>query len=531
MGLSTYKVPKDLFKENRSKLVREFQNASIVTTTTTANNNTTKYICYLQGGKSETRYDSDHEPIFRQESYFHYLFGVREPDWAGCIDLQTGTTTLFMPKLPAEYATVMGKIKEPSYYCQEYDVDQVMYVEEAEEYLLGLCRNDCNRNDDDGDNSRCILVLKGVNSDSNKEYQPPTLDDTLKPFVNDTILFPILAECRVIKSKYELDLLRYCSEITSLAHVYTMKHTKPGMMEYQSESLFRHYVYYNFGARHVGYTPICGCGPNAAVLHYGHAGAPNDRQLEDGDMCLMDMGADYFCYSSDITCSYPSNGKFSKEQKLVYEGVLNAQRAVLNMLKPGVSFVDCHKAAECEIVKALIKLGVVVPGSNSAMDLVEMRLGAVFMPHGLGHFIGIDTHDVGGYLPGHQQRIGLSGLKSLRTCRVVQPNMTLTVEPGLYFIDHFLIDEVLGESSSLRQYVNSDVLNAYRKFGGVRLEDVVVITKDGCDNFTTCPRTIDEVEHVMAGGKWPPLKDTDISLRRSRLTDTSPLLGATITMP
>lgn len=276
----------------------------------------------------------------------------------------------------------------------------------------------------------------------------------------------------------------------------------------------------------MAYTPICGCGPNGAVLHYGHAGAPNDRVIQDGDMCLFDMGAEYFCYSSDVTCSYPSNGRFTERQKIVYEGVLNAQRKVIGMLKPGVSWLDCHKAAEGEIIKALITLGVIISGSTSVEELVEIRMGAVFMPHGLGHLIGIDTHDVGGYLPGHQQRIQMNGLKSLRTCRVLQPWMTLTVEPGLYFIDH-LIDEALDEKSALRQYLDSDVLNGLRGFGGVRLEDVVVITENGCDNFTICPRTIDEVEKVMAGGKWPPLHDCDFSLKRSQLTQTK-LLSNTV---
>ena len=505
-----------------------------------------EYICYLEGGRSETRHDSDHEPIFRQESYFHYLFGVKEPDWSGCINLLTGKTTLFMPKLPPEYATIMGKIKRPSFFREEYNVDEVKYTDEAEEYLLSQCSSS-----NDSQATRSILVLKGKNSDSGNEYKPPSFSSpSLQPHIDTQTLFPILAECRVIKSSHELNLLRHCTEITSLAHVYAMKHMKPGMMEYQSESLFRHYTYYNFGARHVGYTPICGCGPNGAVLHYGHAGVPNDRLIQDGDMCLMDMGAEYFCYSSDVTCSYPSNGKFTERQKVVYEGVLNAQRRVIGMLKPGVSWVECHKAAEEEIITALIELGVVVLNADSeskpesesgseiesefessgnkiqskttVKELVEMRLGGYFMPHGLGHFIGIDTHDVGGYLPGHQNRIPTLGLKSLRTCRMVLPNMTLTVEPGLYFIDHFM-DELLMESSPLNQYINGHVLNEFRGFGGVRLEDVVVVTEDGCENFTICPRTVKEVESVMTGGKWPPLQDCDATLKRKRLTDTSPL--------
>merc|ERR1712008_201724 len=134
--------------------------------------------------------------------------------------------------------------------------------------------------------------------------------------------------------------------------------------------------------------------------------------------------------------------------------------------------------------------------------------------------IGIDTHDVGGYLPGNPDRSSQSGLRSLRTARTVKKDMTLTIEPGCYFIDH-LIDEALAEGSKLQPFLNKDVINKYyRGFGGVRLEDVVVITEDTCENYTLCPRTVDEVEAVMAGGKWPPLIDTDVSLKRKRLTST-----------
>ena len=272
------------------------------------------------------------------------------------------------------------------------------------------------------------------------------------------------------------------------------------------------------------------------MLHYGHAGAPNDVLIQNGDLCLMDMGAEYFGYSSDVTCTYPSNGVFSERQKVVYEGVLSAQRRVMGMLTPGVSWLECHKAAEEEIIKALVTLKIVVldgiqqEGSSNEtghtkrktiQELVEMRLGGYFMPHGLGHFIGIDTHDVGGYLPGHPSRNQGLGLKSLRTCRDVQPGMTLTVEPGLYFIHH-LMDELLS-LPQFKEYVNGEVLNEYRGFGGVRLEDVVVITKDGCENYTICPRTVEEVESVMAGGKWPPMKVCDLSLKRKRLTASLPL--------
>lgn len=405
----------------------------------------------------------------------------------------------------------MGKMMSPDDMREYYQVDEVDYSDNLEQRLAQISVN-----------GGAVLLMKGVNSDSGKEYATPVLNATIS--CDTKLLFPILAECRVTKSDMEIDLMRFCTEMTSLAHAYTMSRTKPGMFEYQSESLFRHFIYYNFGSRNVGYTPICGCGPSGAILHYGHAGAPNDRQIKSGDLCLFDMGSEYYCYGSDVTCTFPVDCKFTEKQRIVYEGVLNAQRVVYSMLRPGVSYVDCHKAAEAEIIKALVNLDIVAPGNKSISELVEMRLGAVFMPHGLGHLIGIDTHDVGGYLPGLPQRIQIPGLKSLRMARKLLEKMTLTIEPGCYFIDH-LIDFALSNDSDLRPFLNDEVLNSFRGFGGVRLEDVVLITKDGFENLTICPRTVEEVESVMNGGKWPPTKDSDPSLGRLRLTN------ATVSMP
>jgi len=511
MGLSTYRVPKDLFATNRKKVVESLRS-------NLPPSNLDKYVIFMEGGPALMRNDTDHEPIFRQESYFHYLFGVREPDHAGLLFVGSGKSMLFAPRLPPEYATVMGEIKSNECIQNEYSVNSVCYSDEVEDTLINLCAS-----------GSIILVLEGTNSDSGNAYIPPQFKSPdIK--VDKIVLFPILAECRVTKSQYELDLIRHCTEITSLAHVFTMKNMKPNMMEYQGESLFKHFAYYNFGARHVGYTSICGCGPNGAVLHYGHAGAPNDRQIQDGDMVLFDMGAEYFCYGSDVTCSFPVSSlcKFTLRQRRIYEGVLNAQREVIRMIKPGVCWVDCHKTAEMEILKVLVDLNIVVPGMSTLEDLVDNRLvGSVFMPHGLGHLIGIDTHDVGGYLPGNRHRIVQPGLKGLRTARDLKENMTLTVEPGCYFIKH-LINEALKEESDFRQFLNEEVLNSFRNFGGVRLEDVIEVTKSGCVNYTICPRTIDEVEAVLSGQNWPPMKDDDPSLMRTRLVQTpSPIFSTT----
>lgn len=373
MGKETFKVSlQHVFAANRIKLMEQLLLAD------GSQENANTALVYLVGGTAETRYDSDHEPLFRQESYFAWLVGVKEPDCALCLNLRDQTTTLFVPNLPPQYATIMGRIRTLEEWKELYQVDNAEYIETAEEYMLSL-------------NPSKLLLMHGKNSDSGLFYEPPKMQHSqLQSLVDTTSLFPIFAECRVIKSLAELQLLQHITEITSNAHAYVMRHCKPEMMEYQLESLFRHYCYYNFGCRLVGYTSICGCGPNAAILHYGHAGEPNARQLRNGDVCLMDMGAEYVFYGSGVTCSYPANGQFTEKQQFIYNAVLEAQRAVYRMMCPGVSYVDCHKAAEKAILAALQEIGMVVIHDDKTLDeLVEMRLGAVFMPHGLGHFIGI----------------------------------------------------------------------------------------------------------------------------------------------
>ncbi len=301
-----------------------------------------------------------------------------------------------------------------------------------------------------------------------------------------------------------------------MAHVEVMRSIEVGMMEYQLESLFQHHTYTHGGCRHMSYTCICACGPNARILHYGHAGRPNSgRALSSADMALLDMGAEYHCYASDITCSYPVCGTFTPDQRSIYESVLAAQVSVIGMLRPGVSWVDMHRIAESEILGGLMRCGVLrVPPDDSDSNvnddhdrdaiirkMIDCDLGAVFMPHGLGHLIGIDTHDVGGYAPDTPVRSNRPGLKKLRTSRVLGTGMVITVEPGCYFIDP-LLDMALSDERQ-RAFINVDRLNEFRGFGGIRLEDNVWITEGGCENLTQCPRAVEEVLDVMGGGVWP----------------------------
>lgn len=471
MGLNTHKVPMSMHKENRERLTKRFPNHQ-------------NCVILLQGAKEKTRDATDHEPLIRQESYFQYLFGVMEPDCFGAIHIGSKKSILFIPRLPQEYAIWMGEIKPKENFKNRYEVDEVYYVDEINSIIGEL-------------NSEQVLLLQGPNSDSGKVCKPAKLPKNNNLNLNFDLLHKEISECRVIKSKEEIDVLRYVARISSEAHVHCMQAIKPGMREYQLESLFKHYCYYYGGCRHMSYTCICGSGINSATLHYGHAGAPNDKQIEDGDMCLFDMGGEYHCYGSDITCSYPANGKFTKEQVDIYEAVLNAVKAVESKLKPGISWTDMHIEAERAFLCVLKDRGYI---KGEIEEMMKIRLGALFMPHGLGHFIGLDTHDVGGYNEDCPPRSELPGLKSLRTARIMKEGMVLTVEPGVYFIKALLEPALSNEKQS--QFLVKEKIESLMGFGGVRLEDDIVITADGIENFTRCPREIKDIEAVMAGATW-----------------------------
>lgn len=330
-----------------------------------------------------------------------------------------------------------------------------------------------------------LLTLKGMNTDSGLETIEATFDGIERFKVDNCLLHDHMAELRVIKTEEELSVIRYTNEISSKAHIEVMKSIRVGMSEYQLESIFRHYCYFNGGARHMSYTCICGSGTNGSILHYGHAAAPNDKTVHDGDMCLFDMGCEYYCYSSDITCSFPANGKFTPDQRIIYEAVLKASRAVIAAAKPGVLWRDMHLLAEKVQLEQLIEHQLL---RGNIEEMMEDRLGYIFMPHGLGHLLGIDVHDVGGYLDTCPPRSDKVGLKQLRTSRVLQANMVLTIEPGIYFIDAQL--DAARKDPKLSKYFVWDRVEHFRKFGGVStVAGQAVVPFDG-PIVLHCPLTL-----------------------------------------
>ncbi|XP_052861263.1 xaa-Pro dipeptidase [Anopheles cruzii] len=473
MGSHTHSIPMTLFRDNRLKVVNELKRAHNFG----GNANPT---VLLQGGDNVSHYDTDVDYVFRQESYFTYLFGVTEPGCYGTVELNTGRASLFVPRLPEEYAVWMGPLLGLADFKSKYELDAVYYTDEMPKKL-------------EDSKPSVLLLLSGPNSDSGSVAKPAYFKG-IESFVVDTdILFPVIAECRVVKSPAEIEVLRYVARVSSEAHKAVMKTLKPGMHEYQAEAEFLRYSYAVGGCRHVSYTCICGAGTNSAILHYGHAGSPNDCAIRDGAMCLFDMGANYGGYAADITCSFPANGKFTDDQKIVYNAVLAARDAVCGAAREGVSWIDMHLLANRVMLQEL-RTAQLLQGDVD--EMMEAGLNAIFQPHGLGHFLGLDVHDVGGYLPGCPERSTRAGTNRLRTARTLKAGMYLTIEPGCYFIEP-LLNKAFADPN-LSKFLVKENLERFRGFGGVRIEDDVLITKTGIENFTLVPRTVEEIEAWMA---------------------------------
>jgi len=235
------------------------------------------------------------------------------------------------------------------------------------------------------------------------------------------------------------------------------------------------------------YNGIHASGPNSAILHY----VDNTRQMQEGDLFLIDAGYEYNGYSSDSTRTYPVNGKFDGNQAAIYQTVLNAQQATIDAAKPGVRMEDLHMIAARIILEGLEEIGLI---KGEIDDLMENDIFALFFPHGLGHFLGLDTHDVGGY-PKGIDRIERPGLRYLRTRRELLPGMVITIEPGLYFIPALL--KPAFDDEKKKKFLNPDKLESFFEFGGVRIEDNLIITDDSSENMTDVPKQIKEIENIM----------------------------------
>lgn len=232
--------------------------------------------------------------------------------------------------------------------------------------------------------------------------------------------------------------MKYAAQVTGLAHISVMKAVTPGNTERELQALFEYECLKN-GAKTQAYLPIVAADKRGSILHYGQ----NDKVVPSNkdSLLLIDAGCEYLCYASDVTRTYPVGGQFTGDWKTTYEIVLNAQVAVLGAIKEGVEWETMHRLAESKILDGLIKAGIV---KGPEAELKNNHIAALFFPHGIGHLIGIDVHDVGGY-PEGVGRINEPGIKYLRMRRKLQRSMAVTVEPGVYFVDAIL-DKAIGNA-------------------------------------------------------------------------------------
>eukprot|EP00736_Rhodelphis_marinus_P012066 Rmarinus@m.29289 len=486
-------VPRALFEENCKKVSEQFQGAGA------------GEVVLLQGGEEIPMDSTDMNYPFRQESFFFYLFGVDEPGCTGVLHISTGKVYLFVPLYPDEYDWFMGPIPTLDEYRKKYDVAAAHYTKDLAHVLSEL-------------KIQKIHVLDGINTDSGHKTKKITFDGIDQFSVDSSRLHKVMVECRVLKSPYEMDALRYSNHVSSAAHVEIMRTIRPGHREREMEAVFKHFCLLRTDSRYTPYDCICGTGKGACTLHYVN----NDKIIHDGEMALFDMGGEHRRYGADITCSFPVNGKFTSTQRAVYNAVYNATVAVEKALRPGVEWGEMHLLAEAEIVKGLLEIGVL---QGDVDELVKSRVGATFFPHGLGHFLGLDTHDVGGYpVDGDRPRATEPGLKYLRTRRVVQSGMCLTVEPGCYFIHRLLEDARANEAiSKFINWARADS-DEIRFFGGIRIEDNVLVHENGIELMTRVPRTVDQIEACMSGKEWESLPSPSSEFYGEKLFDPNALV-------
>ncbi|KAI8086706.1 peptidase M24, structural domain-containing protein [Halteromyces radiatus] len=424
-------------------------------------------IIYLNGNVMQERDNTDCELPFRQESNFYYVTGVNEPDFHVVIDIATKKTILVAPNIDPDHVMWMGLPDTLEEMQAKYDVDQVVYADKL--------------------NALVQTASKIYTLPISKTTAIDSVSSKLVDAAGQKKLENAFIDARLIKADWEVEIMRKANKISSDAHIKLWKAAHPGCNEAQLHALFL-YESARHGAFFQSYFPIVGSGMNAATLHYNK----NNAIMNANDVVLVDAGAEFELYASDITRVFPVNGKFTPEARVIYSIVLEMQKKCIDLCKAGVAWEDIHYTATEVGCDGLLKTGILVGDKQEILDKSVM---AAFFPHGIGHSIGMDVHDVGGY-PDGVERINKPGIRNLRMRRVLAPGFAVTVEPGIYFFD-YLINPVLNNADT-GKYINVDVLNKYKSVGGVRIEDNIIVTEGAPINLTTVPKEIDQIEALMA---------------------------------
>lgn len=394
---------------------------------------------------------------FRQNSDFYYLTGFEEPEAVLVLapKRREGEYILFNRVRDKDREIWDGPRAGQEGARKDFLADQAFPISELETMLPDLLTG-----------RETIHYTLGLHKEFDKKLLRAI--NKIRAKIRGGLQSPIafmdivssLHEMRLFKSPTEIAMMQKAVDITGQAHIRAMQACKPGMYEYQLEAELL-YEFHRHGARFSAYNSIVGAGRNTCILHY----ISNNQEIKDGDMVLIDAGAEYHNYAADITRTFPANGRFSAEQRAIYELVLTSQLAAIKSIKPGASWTTAHNVIVKIVTQGLVDLGIL---KGNVDDLIEKQAYFPFYMHRSGHWLGLDVHDVGRYR--------LEG-----KWRSLQPGMVLTVEPGIY--------------------ISADIPGVHKRWHniGVRIEDNVLVTQKGHEVLShKIPKTIADIETVMA---------------------------------
>lgn len=415
-------------------------------------------IAIIPAAHEQTRsYDTEFK--FRQDSDFWYLTGFPEPDAVAVIDPQNKRSpyTLYVRPRNLEMETWFGRREGVAGAVKNYGTYKAFPIDKFAADLPKLI--------DGHDNLYYRFAVDNALDQKILDYLSSQRVRRLKTaYPPHTIIDPtiILGEMRLHKAEDEAEMMQTAATIAAEAHILAMKKVKPGMNEGQVEALMEAYMR-DRGANGIAYNSIIGGGANATILHYVENNAP----LNDGDLILIDAGAEYKGYASDITRTFPVNGRFTKAQREVYDVVLDVQLQCIDYTKTG-NTVKARQEFSIELLtEGMVKLGLL---KGKTKDLIKKRSYMKYYMHGVGHYLGLDVHDAGRYFTD----------QTAKRSRPFAPGMVLTVEPGLY--------------------IPPDDRSAPSKYRGIgiRIEDDVLVTEDGNRNLTSkVPKDPEEIEALM----------------------------------
>lgn len=460
-------------------------------------------IAVIPAAVEQVRNDDVHHE-FRQDSSFFFLTGFTEPDAVAVLDPSHPTEryVLFVRPRDREREIWDGYRAGVEGAIERYDADAAFPIgeltDELRRRLVGRTRVYVPPGRATDTVTGAIAALAPLTQRFGRAVPTEVVDPT-----------PVLAELRQRKHPEEVAALRTACDISVEAHAEAMRFARPGIAEFQVQAAME-YVFRQRGSERNGYPSIVAGGPNACILHY----VENDALLGDGDLLLIDAGAEYGHHSADITRTFPVNGRFSPEQRAVYEVVLAAHRSAFDHAGPGGSLPAMHDAAVAVLTEGLVDLGLLPLGVDDSLAMAHYR---EFFMHGTGHWLGLDVHDAGSL------RVDGEPL-------ALEPGMTFTIEPGLYVapdretveftklavdpserLERRLLlgaaeaDRLEAEEADGAETITFEVPEAFRGIG-VRIEDDVLVTADGWENLTAAlPVDPDEVEALCAEAPRLPL--------------------------